>query len=187
MRNNVTRAFTLVETIVVIALTSIIMGSLGSLLVYFYKTNAYVYEQATATIQARRGVDDAVRYLREASYGTDGSYPIQTAATSTIALLADVNNDQTLERITYTLTNGVLSRTIAGSPAVTSIISSSVTNASTTPLFRYYDTAGTELTLPINKSKVASVKTTLVVRIQTNRGPAAFTLSGTAKLRNSGL
>jgi hypothetical protein len=29
--------------------------------------------------QARRGVEDAMRYLREASYGSDGSYPIGNA------------------------------------------------------------------------------------------------------------
>jgi prepilin-type N-terminal cleavage/methylation domain-containing protein len=180
------RAFTLIETLVVVTLTSLIMGVLGSLLVYFYRTNAYVFQQAAATAEARRGVSDAMRAVREASYGTDGSDPIQTAATSTLAFWADIDNDDELETIQYTLANGTLTRTrtpTGGQPSVT--LSSSVVNSTTTPLFRYFNAAGTELTQPVDESAVASITMALMIELDTNRGPAPFTLSGKATLRNT--
>ena len=187
------RAFTLVETIVVIAITMLICLTLTSLLIYFYRTNAYTLEQTTAVGQARRGVEDAMRYLREASYGADGSYPIFSVATSTITFYTNVDTDTVIERVTYKLVNGTFYRTViqpAGNPPAytgalsTSTIATSVVNATSTPVFRYFDDAGAELSAPVNVSKIASIKTTLIVDTNVNRAPVSFTLSGGATLRN---
>jgi len=187
MKSFFLRGFTLVETVVVIALMSVIMVALGSLLVFFYKTNSYVYQQAIATIQARRGIDDAVHYVREAAYGTDGSYPIQNAATSTVTLSADVNNDNAPEIVTYRLANGTFSRTAVGATTLTTTLSTSVVNGTSTPIFRYFDKAGAELAEPVDVSKIFSVTATLVTQVNTGKGSSAFTLSGRAQLRNSRL
>ncbi len=175
------RAFTLVEMIVVIALTTLMIVALGSLLVYFYKTNAYVYQQATATIQARRGIDDAARYIREATYSSTGAYPIQSATASSLTFLANIDADEDLETVMYSINNGAFVRTV-GSASVT--LSNFVTNTTAPPVFRYYNAGGTELTLPVTLSQIASITTTLVIQVDTNRGPAAFTLTGKAVLRN---
>ena len=45
--------FTLVETVVVVAITALIFVTLGVLISYFYKTNAYALEQSTAFGQGR--------------------------------------------------------------------------------------------------------------------------------------
>jgi type II secretory pathway pseudopilin PulG len=185
--------FTLVETIVVVAATVLIFMTIGMLLTYFYKINAYTLEQAKAVGQARRGIEDAMRYLREASYGSDGSYPIANVATSTITFYANVDTDSVIERVTYSLIDGVFYRTItqpAGNPpsytgaVSTSTITILVVNPITTPVFRYFDDTGAELSTPINIAKVASIKTTIVVDANVNRAPVAFTLSGGATLRN---
>lgn len=188
------RAFTLVETVVVIATTVLISITLASLIVYFYKINAYTLEQATAVGQARRGVEDAMSYLREASYGSDGSYPIKSAATSSIVFYANTNNDPVIEKVTYTLLNETLYRTIAtptgnpltytGASIATSTIATTVVNGISTPMFRYFNKTGTELSIPIDVSEVSSVKTTIVIDINVNRSPFSFTLSGAATLRN---
>ncbi|MGD0328728.1 MAG: type II secretion system protein [Minisyncoccia bacterium] len=187
-------AFTLIETIVVVAITALIFVTLGSLLTYFYKTNAYTLQQATAVAQARQGVEDAMRYLREASYGSDGSYPIASVATSSITFYANVNNDFVIERVTYILINGTLYRVVAepsgnppsyvGATIATSTIATSVINASSTPMFSYFDNTGALLSTPINISKISSIKTVVVVDVNVNRAPVAFTLSGGATLRN---
>lgn len=184
------RGFTLVETLVVVGLTSLIMGVLGSLLVFFYKSNAYVFQHASATLEARRGITETVRYVREASYPVDGSDPIQTAEASTLTLSADTDNDGELDEVTYTYQNGTLSRTItlAGEAAATNAtLSTSVRNDASTPVFRYYDSIGAELAQPVDESLVSAIKMTLVIQIDTNRGPAAFTLTGDATLRNTRL
>ncbi len=188
------RAFTLVETIVVISITTLIIVTLGMLLSYFYKTNAYTLQQTIAVAQARQGVEDATRYLREASYASDGSYPIAQVATSSITFYANTNSGPAIERVTYTLEGGTLFRTItepvgnpptySGGPLATTTIAVSVVNDSLTPVFRYFDDTGAELTAPVNVSKIASVETTVVIDVDVNRAPTSFTLSGGATLRN---
>ena len=186
--------FTLVETIVVISMTALVSVTLGWLLAYFYKTNAYALEQSTAVGQARKGVEDAMLYLREASYGSDGSYPIKSVATSSITFYANTNNDPIIERVTYSLINGTFYRAVAtptGNPpsyasatVATSTISMPVTNSTSTPMFRYFNNVGAELFAPVDISKISSIRTTIVIDVNVNRSPVAFTLSGGATLRN---
>jgi len=186
--------FTLVETVVIVAVTALVSVTLGWLLAYFYKTNAYALEQSTAVGQARRGVEDAMLYLREASYGSDGSYPIKSVATSSITFYANTNNDSIIERVTYSLINGTFYRAVAtptGNPPsyvnatiATSTISMPVTNSTSTPMFRYFNNVGAELFAPVDISKISSIRTIVVIDVNVNRSPVAFTLSGGATLRN---
>ncbi|MHB1163265.1 MAG: PulJ/GspJ family protein [Minisyncoccota bacterium] len=188
------RAFTLIETLVVIAITALISITLGVLLSYFYKTNEYTLEQSTAVAHARTGIEDAMRYMREASYGSDGSYPVESVSTSSITFYANVNNDVAIERVTYALQGGTLYRTVAepsgnppsyvGSSPATTTVATAVVNDPSTPVFRYYDNTGTELTTPVNVAKIASIETTVVIDVNMNRAPVSFTLSGGATLRN---
>ena len=188
------RGFSLVETIVVIATTALISITLGSLLAYFHKMNAYTLEQTTAVGQARNGVENAMLHLREASYGSDGAYPIANATTSSVTFYANIDTDTAIERVTYILMNKTFYRTVAkpsgnpltyaGAAVSTSTIATSVINATSTPVFTYFNDAGTQLPAPVNISQIASVKTTVVVDVNANRAPVAFTLSGGATLRN---
>ncbi|MFZ1075633.1 MAG: hypothetical protein WAN50_04645 [Minisyncoccia bacterium] len=188
------RGMTLIETVVTVALTLIIFLALGSMIIYFYRTNAYTLQQSTAVGQARRGVEDAMRYLRQSSYGSDGSYPIEVAATSSITFYTNTDSDSAIERVTYLLLNGVLYRTIqnpsgnplsyVGASTATSTVAVSVVNGTSTPVFRYFDNTGSELAQPVNVSRVASVRTTVIIDVDVNRAPVAFTLSGGATLRN---
>ena len=96
--------------------------------------------------------------------------------------------------MSYSLINGTFYRTVAmptgnpptyaGAPVATSTISMPVTNGTSTPMFRYFNNAGDELFTPIDVSEIASIRTTVVVDVNINRAPVAFTLSGGATLRN---
>lgn len=186
--------FTLIETIVVVSITALVLITIGSLISYFYKTNAYALEQSTAVGQARRGVEDAMLFLREASYGSDGAYPIKSAATSSLTFYANTDDDPAVERVTYSLISGTLYRVVAaptGNPLsyenatlATSTVSLPVTNGTSTPVFRYFNNSGAELFTPVDISEISSIRTTVVVDVNVNRAPVAFTLSGGATLRN---
>jgi hypothetical protein len=163
------------------------------LLTYFYKTDTYTLQQATQVEQARRGIQDAMRYLREASYGSDGSYPISNAGTSTITFYSNTDSDSVIERVKYSLLGGTLYKTVtqpAGNPPAytgtisTSTLSLPVINATSTPVFRYFDDTGAELTQPVNIGQISSIRTTIIVDVDINRAPVSFTLSGGATLRN---
>jgi type II secretory pathway pseudopilin PulG len=187
------RAFTLIETVVVVALTAFISLTLSMLLVYFYKTDTYTLQQSMQVEQARRGVENAMRYLRQASYGSDGSYPISNAATSTITFYSNTDTDSAIERITYKVQNGtfyeIITQPTGNPPAYTGTISTStlstpIVNATSTPIFRYFDDTGAQLLPPVNVGAIASIQVTLIIDADINRAPVSFTLSSAATLRN---
>lgn len=190
------RALTLIETIVTIGITTLVVTALTSTIVFFYRTNDYTIEESAAVWQARNGVESAMTYLREASYGSDGSYPIARVGTSTITFYANIDNSSSIEQLTYSLVKGTLylavgkpvnnPPTYTGMTISTSTVATSVTNGTSTPLFSYFDNTGAQLTTPVNVAKIASIKATLVVDVNVSRAPVAFTLTGAATLRNLG-
>ncbi|MFZ1987719.1 MAG: type II secretion system protein [Minisyncoccia bacterium] len=188
------RAFTLVETMVVIAILGIVSIAFTNMIVYTYRTNAFIFQQTSATDNARRGIEYALENIREASYGADGAYPIAAAATSTVTFYADVDSDGTVEKIRYYLTDKKLYRGVinpvgsppsyAGQTETTIIAADYVQNGTSTPLFHYYDDAGAELSSPFDVSNIASVSAVIGVDVDPNRAPVTFTLIGQATLRN---
>ena len=194
LNQNSTRAFTLIETIVVIALTVLVGGALTSMIQYFYRTNDYVLQEGSAVQSARQGLSTAVQDLREASYGDDGSYPIASAATSSLSFYADINDDGNVEKILYylsgtTLYEGVTHSggsplTYVGQPTSTSTVATYIRNGTSTPIFQYYDDTGALLSSPVNVTSVALVTTDLQVDVDVNRSPSTYTLIGSATLRN---
>ncbi|MBI5405604.1 type II secretion system protein [Candidatus Kaiserbacteria bacterium] len=188
-----TRGFTLIETLVVAALTAIVTVALGGLIQYFYKTNAYVLEQTQATESARRSIESAMADLREASYGADGSYPLMAAATSSVTFYANIDSDTAIERVRYYLSGTTLYRgttkasgnppSYAGQPEVATLVVDNIRNGTST-LFSYFDSAGNQLSDPINISLVASAKARVMTDVNPNRAPEIFTLTGNATLRN---
>lgn len=190
-------AFTLIEALVVVAMLSSIGVAMGGIIQYFYQKNAFLLEQTASLDNARRTMLDAVRTIREASYGDDGAYPITNAATSTMTFYADLDNDGSVEKIRYYLTSGVLYRGVtnsAGSPPsyagqteATSTIASYVRNASSTPLFTYFDANGTQLSATsTDESEISAVSISIWIDLNPNRAPNTFNLVETATLRNIG-
>ncbi|MBU1292641.1 type II secretion system GspH family protein [Patescibacteria group bacterium] len=188
------RAFTLVETIVVVAILATVGVGLLTMIAYFYRSNAYVLEQTTALDSAHRGIDEAFGILREASYGEDGAFPLAAAATSSIMFYSDIDIDTPVERVHLYLSNGTMYQGVTnaagnppsyvGQPETTYTIATYVKNATSTPIFRYYNTVGTELTGTINLADVASVKLRLDVDLNPLRAPNILTIEQSATLRN---
>ena len=186
---------TFVETLVVVAITSLVGVLLASGLAFFYRTNAFVFEQSAAIDSARKGIEFAMRDLREASYGDDGAYPFLDAATSSVTFFADIDSDPSVEKVRYMLLGSTLHRGVtspagnppsyANQPEATSTIAGFVRNFSfETSVFRYFDANGVELVPPLNVADVVSVSATVIVNIDANRAPDEFILTGSATLRN---
>ncbi len=188
------RGFSLIETIVVVAILAVVGVGLLTMIAYFYRSNAFVLEQTSALDSAHRGIDDAFGVLREASYGEDGSYPIALAATSSMTFYSDVDSDSPVERVRLYLSNGTFYQGVtnaAGSPPSYTgqtesvyTIATWVSNATSTPIFRYYNTDGTELTGSVVLSDVASVRLRLDVDLNPLRAPNILTMEQSATLRN---
>jgi len=188
-----TRAFTLIETIVTIAIFAVVLFSITSLIIYFYRTNTFVLQQTSAVESSSIGVNDAMKNLREASYGANGAYPVVSASAVSVTFYVDIKDDGVVDRVRYWLSGTTLYKGVTipiGNPLSYVGQPEAVTNIATdvhdgvTPLFRYYNSSGTELASPIDVVDIASVNTTITVNIDPNRAPDNFTLSIGATLRN---
>ena len=187
-------AFTLIETLVVLSIMTIVGLAVQAMIQRFYIGNAYVLQGTAAVNSARTGVTTLSSNLREMTYGDDGAYPLAQAATSSVTFYADVDKDGGVERVRVYVIAKTLYRVVtnaAGSPPsytgqtpATTTIATYVSNGTSTPLFRYFNESGTELTGVINTSDVASVRTTLMVDINPQRAPDIYTLTQSATLRN---
>ncbi|KND51280.1 MAG: Type IV pilus pilin [Parcubacteria bacterium C7867-001] len=186
--------FSLPETLVVVALVATAGLALNGALASFYQKNAYIFESASAVDIAQRGLSESVTALREASYGADGSYPVESIATSSVTFYADVDGNGAVERVKLRLQSGTLYRVrtvAAGSPPSysgqtpsTTTLATNVSNATSTPIFRYYDVDGSEITSTTSPQNVRSVSVRLDIDLNPRRAPTISTMSGAATLRN---
>ena len=186
--------FSLAETLVVIAILGTVGITLSGMIAYFYRSNTYLLEQTTAVDSANRGLDIAYNSVREASYGEDGSYPVAQAATSSVTFYSDVDKDGPVEKVRLYISGDTLYRgvtnaggnppTYTGQTETATTISTSVKNATSTPLFRFYNASGVELTGTIDIAEVRSVRTRIDVDLNPSRAPNIVTLERTATLRN---
>ncbi len=188
------RGFTFTETLVVVAILGMVGAALGNMIVFFYRSNAFLLEATSAVDSANRGLEISYTNTREASYGEDGSYPIAAAGTSTLTFYSDVDKDGPVEKVRLYRVGTTLYRAVtnaagnppsyAGQPETTYTISTWVKNATNTPLYRYYDDAGTELTGTIDISAIRSIRTRLDIDVNPLRAPNVVTFERTATLRN---
>lgn len=192
--NTHTRGMTLIETVVWISITLSAMLAITTSVQYFYRTNSYTVEQASAITSAQRGIESMVKTIREAAYASDGAYPIIALATSSISFYADIDDDPFIERLRFFIQNGALYRGLidpTGDPPVytnpetVSQVSEYVRNVEqSTDVFRYYDLDGNIMTDLSDITELRFVETTVIVNINPNRMPNQFTLRSTAALRN---
>lgn len=188
------RALSLIETVVTVAIVAVIVPAIVGSIIFFYRANTSSLEQSYQVNNARRGVEFLVRDVREATYGDTGAYPLAGIASTSLTFYADTDNDASIERISYTLIDTALYRTVLKSSGVppsysdagaTSTVSLYVRNLEeVAPLFRYYDKSGNEITDYAEVDEVRSVAVFLVVNVLPVRAPTEFTLRSRATLRN---
>jgi hypothetical protein len=180
--------------LIVIGILGLMGVALGGAIVQTYRGNAYVLEAAYSVDNARRGLGDSLENLREATYGEDGAYPVASAGTSTITFYADVDADAPVERVRVYLSNGTLYRGVtnsagnppsySGQPETVQTVVAYVRNASSTPLFSYYDSSGALMASPYDVSEIAFVTMDILVDLNPTRAPNVYALTGSATLRN---
>ena len=184
----------MVETVVWVAITSMMLLAINNSVLYFYRTNTYAVEQSAAVTSAQRGVESMIKTMREAAYSSNGAWPVISMATSSFLFYADVDSDPFIEQIRYTLVENTLIRGVidpSGDPPVytnpetTSAISDNVrNNEQGVVMFQYYDLNGNLMNDLSKIAEVRFVQATVVVNINPYRLPNQFTLRSTSALRN---
>jgi prepilin-type N-terminal cleavage/methylation domain-containing protein len=163
------RGFTLLETIVAVALSAIILLAITTMVRYFYTQDANTVGQWRSVAAGRASIESAMVTLRSAS--------VLTAASAS-SLSFTTSAGGSTQSFTYALSGTSLLET----GSATSTIATAVMNPLTTPIFTYYNANGALLTAPIATSAVRSVLVDALV----NAGGTATgtTLLSGAALRN---
>lgn len=189
--------FSLVEFVVVTAVTAFIFISVGQL-----QRDLLVYDrtlQLTISAQqdARRTFNVMSSSLRVAAIAENGSYPLEIAAAQELAYYSDPEGDGTADRYRYFVENGTLKQGLtppSGSPqdydpddeVITDVVPYVFNGA--TPLFEYfpatYAGSGSALTQPVNLAVIRLVKITLLIDRDVSLPPAVQTFTTQVMLRN---
>lgn len=188
------RGLTILEAVVSVSIFTVVMASIVTSIIFFYRANASSLEQAYQVESARRGVELLVRDLREATYGDNGAYPIANIGSTTMTFFSDTDKDAVVEQITYSVIGTEFYRYVldsSGTPptysgvGATSTVSQYVRNFEEGKIvFHYFDVDGNEISDYAEVDEVRSVTIELVVNILPIRAPEEFTLRSSATIRN---
>lgn len=186
---------TYVETLVWIGLFTATSIALGTSLIYFYRVSQYSIEQSSAVASVQRAMDVMVRTIREASYASDGAYPIASLADNQIVFYAHTDAQSPYaQKVRYFVQGSSLMQGItapAGDPPayggteVVSKLADYIQNVSlATSTFAYYDENGALMTDLTRIGAVRFVRATLFVDVNINDQPTRLTLRSSTALRN---
>jgi len=193
---NTSAGLTFVETIVVVAITTILIMAVGGAISSLYRNNAYTFAQTSEVVYAREGVERMVRDIREMTFGEDGSYPLFLMDQNQIGFYSDIDRDDSVEYVEFSLDGLTMTKRIynaTGSPPTystssvdsTIIISDFVQNVTQgIPIFTYYDESGNAAGATTTVTDVRYVQVALIVNVDPIRDPGEFMLRSSAALRN---
>lgn len=197
-KNKSASGLTLVETLIAVGIFIAISFLISSFIRSIFFMNADLSNSLSAQFDVRVSMKRVISELRSTSPSSLGAYPISAAATSSITFYSDVDNDGLKDKIRYFLQNKDLKRGIvkpSGTPLTyndagetVTTLATSVSNATGTPIFEYFDEnyagSGNPLTYPLTISAIRLVRVTLVIEKDSNRLPVPFTISTQVSLRN---
>mgnify|MGYP000468766945 CR=1 FL=1 len=187
--------FSLIETVITIAVFTMVLVILTSSFIYFYRSNTYNVQQSFAVNSGRKGIENIVQDVRESTYSDEGSFPIVSISPNDFVFYSDIDKDLKIEKVRYYLENNILKKDTTEAVGVpplysngvisTSIVSEYVRNIeNNTSLFTYFDNEGNEILDFLNIADVVYVVVELEIDVNPTRSPNVFTIRGSATLRN---
>ena len=174
--------FTLIETIVTMAIMGIVLSVFGQMLLTTSKTSSRVEEQASLQNEVRVAVDRLTTDFRQAT-NANGTSPVESLSSTSVTFLSpDRLTPFHLRRISYQLVNGQLQRSVVTStdtdgwpwawPAAPATYYPEVGSVTSTSLFTFYDSGGAVTTNPVDV-RSARVSVTVAPN-QTQGGSASY-------------
>ena len=190
------RGFTFIEVVIVIAIFAVIFTVIASFGENTNHLSSLINKSLQIEQDLRQTFQVLVTEIRSAGPSSLGAYPIESAATGSIAFFSDIDEDGIFEKVRYfvgtsTFEKGVIKP--AGNPLVyassSEIIKSTVNYlilASTT--FEYYDAnyTGVEASLsaPVDSTKIRVIKITVTADVNPGAAPKPATFTNTINVRN---
>ncbi len=187
----------IIEIIIAIAILGLIIGAVGAFQRDVFYLGSALRGTVATTQDARAIIRTMTQELREASVSSNGSYTIESAATSSVVFYSNIDSDVQKERIRYfmvgkELRKGVIQPT--GSPVSYpsnsenfSVLISTL-SPTTTPMFEYYNTSyagtSTPMTYPIATADIRLVRFNLILDVDVNRAPVPRVYTTQVTIRN---
>jgi hypothetical protein len=187
---------TLVETIMAVAIFTILILAIFSTTTVLYQQNAYTIGQVNEVNNARRGVVEWRQDVREITTAEDGTFAVAVIEPHRFGYYADTMGDSVVEYIEYELIGTTLEKRVyipTGTPLTydttnpdeTNILSEYVQNLGQgTSTFMYYDNAGNRLSVADPLLSMTYVTMQLIVNIDPVRNPGEFMLRSSVAPRN---
>lgn len=197
------KGFTLVETIVAIALFTV--GTQATVLLFakIMRSKAYSMEMGKASFVVSRSISDLTQYIRKARQSDSGAYPIVTADDNDLVIYSDYDKDGSTERlhiyfndVTDTLYMGVRNPsgtfpiTYASGDGETITLAEHIVNTTSDPVFLYYnknypgDTEHNPVDTSADVSEIRLVKIFLKINIDPNNAPDNIQQETFVEMRN---
>jgi hypothetical protein len=187
---------TLVEVVMLVGIFTVLSLVIFSAIASFYRTNAYTLEQADEVENARRGMNQWVRDVREITGGEDGSYPVAIIDEHEFGYYSDTDLDESVEYVRYELSGTTLRKftyNATGTPATYNLASPDKTEELSfyvqninqgTSTFFYFDNAGVQLSSTSPVVDVRYIQAQVIVNIDGYRFPGEFMLRSSVAPRN---
>ncbi|MCA9357013.1 type II secretion system protein [Candidatus Nomurabacteria bacterium] len=187
---------TLVEMVVVIGIYTILSLAITTSITNLYKNNSYAIEQSEEVDNARKGITQWNRDVKEMTTAEDGTFPLVVIDENHLGYFSDTDQDANVEYVEYILSTTTLKKFTynpTGSPAVYNfsspdseeILSEYVRNISqSVPTFTYFDNSGNQLNSASPILDVRYIKAQIIVNIDPVRSPGEFMLMSSVAPRN---
>lgn len=186
--------YTLIECLLVIAITLIIIPVLYASIQTLYDTHAQTLARSFALTNASKVSERLARDIRSSVHAEDGSLPLVAIATSSITLYTDTDMDGYVERVRYfldqeTLRVGIIEPTSTSSyPTGTEVVDTIVTDVinleTNTPVFRYFTATSSEVTTSTQLLTVRRVDVTIHTQKQFRGRTGDAVLTTSISIRN---
>jgi len=193
------KGFTLVETIVAIAL--FVLGLQATVLVFSgtMKSKAYTMEMGKSAFVVSRSIGDLTQYLRRARQSDGGARAIVSADDNDFVVYSDYDKDGSTERLHIYLSNqkvymGVRNPsdsfpvTYASGDELTVQLADHIINGASDYMFSYYGKDYPEdpnpVATPADVSEIRLIKIFLKINIDPNRAPDNIQQETFVELRN---
>jgi len=190
------KGMTLVEMLIAIGIYTVLMLAITNSITTFYQYNAYALEQSNEVDNARRGVTQWNRDVKEMTTAEDGTWPMAISGEHRLGYYSDTDRDDSVEYVEYILASTTLRKFTynpTGSPATydlttpdsEEILSEYVQNRNqATSTFFYYDNNGVQLASTSPIINIRYIQMQIIVNIDPDRNPGEFMLRSSLAPRN---
>lgn len=197
-KNYLKKGMTLLEIVIVVAIITIIVSSVGSFYSNIFSFNKILRSGLQTQSEIKKVIRPFAGEVRSASPSSAGAFPIEEANPLSFVFFSDVNSDGKKEKIKYYLEGTDFKKSViipTGSPLSYSIDDQKITEIihnvkATNTIFYYYGsgydgaTSSLPLSNPVTPSDVRLVKIEFYVDDDPNQAPGPVYVKTEASIRN---